>query len=157
MTHLIPDPRPAAETERWEQQSEVEQATDRIRRMLDQTFGEGGWRTLMRTASVLTPPVDIEEQDDAYLIEVELPGVKRDDVDIELVGNELTISGEFKERERAGILRKRTRRIGRFELRVGLPNRVDPEGIQAQLEHGVLAVRVPKSEAAQRRRIEVSA
>jgi HSP20 family molecular chaperone IbpA len=44
------------------------------------------------------PPLDIEEQDDAYVIEAEVPGVTKDDVNIELVSNELTITGEIKER-----------------------------------------------------------
>jgi HSP20 family protein len=127
---------------------------ERFQRMLDETFG--GLAAPLLDGGAWSPPVDIEEQDDAYLIEAELPGVKREDIEIELVGDELTISGEIKERERQGILRRRTRRVGRFEYHVRLPERVDPEGVNAQLSDGVLTVRVPKSEQAQRRRIEVS-
>jgi HSP20 family protein len=155
MTKLLPERRSADTSERWEPLSELDQATERIRRMLDQTFGGSGWRSLVRDAGIWTPLVDIEEQDDAYVIEAEVPGVKREDVNVELVGNELMITGEFKERERKGVLRKRTRRTGRFELGVTLPERVEADKISAELDHGVLTVRVPKSEAAQRRRIEV--
>jgi HSP20 family protein len=102
-----------------------------------------------------SPMVDIEERDDAYVIEAELPGVKRQDVNIELVGNELAITGEIKERERKGAVRRRTRRTGRFEYRVTLPNQVDAEKIEAGLDQGVLTVRVPKSEREQRRKIEI--
>jgi HSP20 family protein len=102
-----------------------------------------------------SPPVDIEEQDDAYVIEAELPGVKREDVNIEVVGNELSITGEIKERERKGVLRRRTRRVGRFEYRVRLPEQVDPEKVEANLDGGILSVRVPKIQRAERRRIEV--
>ena len=63
--------------------------------------------------------------------------------------------GDVKQRERSGILRRRTRRVGRFELRVLLPDRVESNGVSAHLDKGVLTVRVPKSEAAQRRRVEV--
>jgi HSP20 family protein len=101
------------------------------------------------------PLVDIEETEDAYVIEADAPGVRRDDVDIELVGNELTISGEIKERERTGILRRRTRRSGQFEFRVVLPADVHGGKADANLKDGVLTVRVPKAERAQRRKIEV--
>ncbi len=56
----------------------------------------------------------MEETDDAYLVEVELPGVKRDDISIEVAGRRLTVSRERKERQRTGILRRRTRTVGRF-------------------------------------------
>jgi HSP20 family protein len=98
----------------------------------------------------------IEEQENAYVVEAELPGVKREDVNIELIGKELAITGEIKEREREGVLRRRTRRVGRFEYRVILPEEVDADGIEANLSNGVLTVQVPKSERAQRRRIEVT-
>jgi HSP20 family protein len=118
--------------------------------MLEQTFGgmldePAGW----------VPAVDIEELEDAYVVEAEVPGVKREDVNIEVSGNELTISGEVKVREREGIIRRRTRRVGEFEFRVLLPNEVNAEGIDAKLNDGVLTVRIPKAERAQRRRIEV--
>ncbi|MDX6408507.1 MAG: hypothetical protein QOE13_1578 [Gaiellaceae bacterium] len=130
--------------------SELGQLNERMRRMLEQTFGgmldePAGW----------IPAVDIEELEDAYVVEAEVPGVRREDVNIEVTGNELTISGEIKERERVGIIRRRTRRVGEFEFRVVLPNEVNPEGVDANLNDGVLTVRIPKAERAQRRRIEV--
>jgi HSP20 family protein len=89
------------------------------------------------------------------MLEAELPGVKREDVDIELVGNELAITGEVKEKERTGAVRRRTRRTGRFDYRVTLPEQVEAEQIEASLAEGVLTVRVPKSERAQRKKIAV--
>ncbi len=143
--------------QRWEPLREFEQATERIRRMLDETFGGLSWPSSLTEADGWSPLVDIEETDDAYVVEAELPGVKREDVKIEVVGNELTIAGEVKERERKGTLRKRTRRTGRFDYRVGLPSQVDPDKIEAKLHEGVLTLQVPKSERAQRRQIEVKA
>jgi HSP20 family protein len=99
--------------------------------------------------------VDIEEQDDTYVLEAELPGVKREDVDIEVVGNEIQITGEIKERERKGALRRRTRRTGRFEYRVRLPDHVDASKVEADLDQGILTVRVPKAERSQRQRVEI--
>ena len=152
MSQVLPERRGATETERWSPLSELEQMSERMRRMLDQTFGG-----LLAEPSGWSPPVDIEEQDDAYVVEADLPGVQREDVNIELVGNQLTITGEIKEKERKGVVRKRTRRVGRFEYRVTLPNQVDSEKIEAKLNDGVLQVRVPKTERAHRRRIEVKA
>jgi HSP20 family protein len=101
------------------------------------------------------PAVDIEETEDGWVVEAELPGVDKKDVTVELRDSELTITGEIKERKRVGILRRRTRRKGRFEYRVTLPGEADAEGIDASLHDGVLAVRVPKSERARSRRIDV--
>jgi HSP20 family protein len=134
----------------------VDQVTERMRRMAEQMFAGLGTPALLAEASSWTPFVDIEEGDDAYVLEVELPGVQRDDVNIELVGNELMISGELKERERKGIVRRRTRRVGRFDYRVMLPSQVEAKNIEAKLHDGVLTVQVPKQEQG-RRRIEVKA
>lgn len=154
MSQLLPERRSRLAPERWEPLSELEQMTERMRRMLEQTFGGFGWPSTAE-AGGWSPLVDIEEADDAYVVEAELPGVKREDVSIELVGNELTITGEVKERERKGALRKQARRTGRFAYRVGLPDQVDADRIEASLTDGVLTVRVPKSERAQRRKIEI--
>ena len=139
---------------RWEPLQDIERVTDRMRRMLDETFGE--WPSALRQAGAWSPSVDIEELDDAYLVEAELPGVKADDVDIELAGNELSISGELKEKERRGVLRTQTRRVGRFDYRVRLPEQLDPEKVEADLKEGVLTIRVPKSERASRKKIQIT-
>jgi HSP20 family protein len=98
------------------------------------------------------------ETPDAYVVDIDLPGVSRDDINVEFDGHELLITGELKEKERTGILRRRTRRIGRFEYRAMLPRdaNVDENAVEATLDEGVLTVRIPKNEAAKPRRIEVS-
>src|SRR5918994_6378852 len=151
MSQALQERRTRDTSERAQPLSEVE----RLRRMLDHTFGAFGLPALATESMGWSPPVDIEEQDDAYVIEAELPGVKREDVNIEVIGNELSITGEIKERERTGALRRRTRRTGRFEYRVRLPEQVDASKIEASLDQGVLTVQVPKSERAQRQKIEI--
>jgi HSP20 family protein len=104
------------------------------------------------------PSVDVEETEDAWIVEAELPGVSRDDVNVELRDSELVISGEVKERERKGILRRRTRRTGMFEFRVTLPDMtgsVGDDAIDAQLKDGILTVRIAKPEQSRPRRIAV--
>ncbi len=102
------------------------------------------------------PAVDIEETDDAWIVEAELPGVDKKDVDIQMNDSELVVRGEIKERERAGILRRRTRRVGEFEFRVTLPGQTDAEQIDAKLDGGVLAIRIPKPQETQPRHIDIS-
>ena len=101
------------------------------------------------------PAVDIEETEDSWILEAELPGVKSDDIDIEAHDNEIQITGEIVEKERAGILRRRTRRFGRFEYRVTLPGPIDPDSIDASLVDGILRVTVSKPEQARPRRVEI--
>jgi HSP20 family protein len=101
------------------------------------------------------PAADVEETPDAYLVEIDLPAVKRDDVEIEVGPGELVVTGEIKEKQRVGFLRTRTRRTGRFDYRVSLPIDIDPDRVTASLCDGVLSVRVPKTEQARRRKVAI--
>lgn len=141
------DPLPA----RWEPLGELEEMRERMDSLFEHVLGGGS----LGGSSIWSPPVDLEETDDAWVVEADLPGVKKGDVDIEVRDNELTIHGEVKERERTGILRRRTRRTGEFDYRVTLPGEVDADNIDAKLDDGVLSVRVPKPERAKPRRIEI--
>jgi HSP20 family protein len=79
------------------------------------------------------PSADVEETDDAYTVEIELPGVNRNDLEIEVSGRRLSVHGERKEKERIGIVRRRGRTVGRFDYEVTLPGDVDEEAIEAHL------------------------
>jgi HSP20 family protein len=107
-------------------------------------------------APVWVPPVDIEETQDSYILEMDLPGVRPEDINIELRdGNELRITGRYGERERTGSMRRQNRRTGDFEYDVILPGDVNAEQVDATMEHGVLTVRAGKAQGGQARRIEV--
>ena len=127
---------------------------DRLHRQLADYLES--WRQLPSLlGEPFTPLADVEETADAYLVEIELPGVKKADVDIEIAGRRLSVTGERKESERAGILRKRERTVGRFHYEVTLPGDVDDAAVEAHLDGGVLSVRVPKPERDRPRRIEL--
>lgn len=84
-----------------------------------------------------------------------MPGVHKDDVDIELDGRRLVVTAERKERERVGVLRRRTDRVGTFRHEVLLPWEVDDGAVEATLADGILTVKLPKAESGKRRRIAV--
>jgi HSP20 family protein len=138
-------------TERWAPFHELDELHNRMEELMQGVWSE----TRAGNGIPWVPAVDIEETEDGWVVEAELPGVDKKDVNVELRDAELTITGEIKERERAGILRRRTRRTGRFEYRVFLPGDAHAEGIDASLHDGVLTLRVPKSERGKPRRIEV--
>lgn len=103
-----------------------------------------------------SPLADLHESDDAYVVEAELPGIKREDIDVEISERELCVTGEYKEREREGVMRRSTRRTGRFEYRALLPAGVKADEITATLADGVLTVTVSKAQAAKPKHIEVT-
>ena len=109
--------------------------------------GSAGW----------SPPVDVEETEDAYVVDVDLPNVNPEDVNLEMRGEELRISGAFEERNRGGVVRRQGRRTGEFEYMIDLPSDIDSDQVQAAYSNGVLTVTVPKATDAQPRRIEIQA
>lgn len=112
-------------------------------------WGDIGW------AHGWAPPVDIEETDDAWIFEVDLPGARREDLQVDVRDGELAISGEIRERERVGVLRHRARRTGAFSYRTALPAGTDASRVQARFEDGVLTVQVPRPEGSKPRRIKI--
>jgi HSP20 family protein len=135
-------------TARWDPFHEIDELYKQMNHLL-----ETGVATDSATRWI--PAADIEETDDAYTLEIELPGVRQDDVDIEVNGRELTVSGEIKEKERAGILRRRTRKVGEFSYSVTLPMEIDAESVRAELDSGVLTIRVPKSQKGKSRHVTI--
>ncbi|CAM5344926.1 Hsp20/alpha crystallin family protein [Streptomyces chartreusis] len=75
---------------------------------------------------------------------------------MEVVEGELDVHGEIKEKERTGVVRRHSRRIGQFDYRTTLPPNVDTEHVSADLTNGVLTVRLPKAEGGKPQRIEVT-
>jgi HSP20 family protein len=121
-------------------------------RMLDEVLG-GNRGDLM----VWGPNVDILENDDAFEIHAELPGVTQEDVKITLDNNTLTLSGEKKQvvkDERNNALRIE-RSYGKFERSFSLPSSIKSDAVRANFEDGVLRIVLPKAEAAKSRTISI--
>ncbi|MGW0774980.1 Hsp20/alpha crystallin family protein [Streptomyces sp. NPDC002835] len=101
---------------------------------------------------VWMPTAEEAEEEGAYVVRAELPGVPAENVDIEVEGDELSITGELSEEKRGKVLSRRT---GRFSYRTSLPAGADSDNIDADLTDGILTLRIPKTEKTQRRKIEI--
>ena len=105
-----------------------------------------------------TPAVNVEESGEELVLTAEVPGMTREDIEIELENNVLTIRGE-KALERSVGDDKRyhvwERRYGSFQRSFTLPRTVRGDDIRAEYEHGILTVRMPKSPEAKSRKIEI--
>ncbi len=134
--------------------------TDLFRSLLDEAWGPGAWGGRMAGMDLLrAPSADVMETQEEIRVMVELPGMRREDVEVSLENNVLTISGEKKEERQEGGKDDRRhlseRRYGRFSRSFVLPQEVEQDGVQATFEDGVLGVTIPKSEKAKPRRIEI--
>jgi HSP20 family protein len=131
---------------------------DEMHRLFHETFGQVRSDGATEVTSTWEPPVDIYETDDALVLEVELPGVSKDEVSVELHEHTLTLSGE-RTREPSVKGRHYYReegRYGAFQRAFRLPTIVDQAKVRATYKDGVLALRLPKREAARPQGIPIT-
>ncbi|MDD3626642.1 MAG: Hsp20/alpha crystallin family protein [bacterium] len=106
---------------------------------------------------IWNPSVDISETDNAILVKAEIPGVGKDDIDVTLHDDIITIRGEKKEEKREEkencLLLERT--YGKFQRSFRLPSEVDPNKIKASFKDGILNLELPKSERAKPKEIKI--
>jgi HSP20 family protein len=103
------------------------------------------------------PAVDVEESDKQLTIRAEVPGIDPKEIDVSVAGDQLVISGEKKEsseKKEKGYLRSETH-YGSFHRVIPLPEGTDPEHVEAEYANGVLTLAIPRSPAAEAKRIEV--
>lgn len=130
---------------------------DEVERMFRETFGDASGRRAVTSAGAWSPALDVEESEDDFTLHIELPGVSPDEVDVSLEENVLTVTGErsfYNEKEAEGFHRVE-RHFGRFHRAVRLPDRVDPDMVQASYEDGILKIVVPKAPESKPRRIQI--
>ena len=138
---------------RWEPFEGLGKVQSRINDLFEETFG----RSRLPHA-VWYPAVDILESKDSYLIRAELPGMKKEDFNLEVKDGTLTLSGERKFEETVnGAEYHRVERVtGKFSRSFYLPQTVKHDGIKATYRDGILEVHVPKAEEAKPKQITVS-
>lgn len=102
------------------------------------------------------PPLNVWEDGDIFFVEAELPGFKMENIDVEILGNEITLKGKREPENRENVSFHRTERgHGEFTRVLTLPTDVDSNKVEATLRDGVLTIKLPKAEAAKARKIEV--
>ena len=123
--------------------------------LMERFFGNGEEWGLTR----FTPSLNVSETDNGYEVSVELPGLKPEEVHVELKEGNLWISGEKKEEseEKGKTFHRIERRHGEFRRMIQLPGAVAEEKVEAKFENGVLKVNVPKSEKVKPKKIPVKA
>lgn len=108
--------------------------------------------------SELTFPIDVRADSDSFTLKALLPGVKAEDLNIHIVNETVTIAGELKaDREEGSSYLLTERPSGKFQRVLTLPTQLDPDKVEANLEDGVLTLRIPKAEEAKPRTIKVQA
>lgn len=131
---------------------------ERINRMFDDTI-----RTLYPTdgeeleKGTWAPAVDIYETNDSFVVSADLPGLNKDEIQIDLKDNILTLKGEkkFEEKVSKDNYIRVERAYGSFVRSFTLPQNVDPEKIKAKYKEGVLEITIPKKEEAKPKQIKV--
>jgi len=140
---------------RWEPAREINTIQQEVNRLFGTLLdGQGGE---IGGARRWVPAMDLVEEADHYVLRADLPGVSENDVDIEVDGGVLIVSGERRSEheERKDGYYRIERASGRFSRSLTLPEGIDPDGIQAAYENGVLEVTIPKPEQSKPRRVQV--
>lgn len=123
-------------------------STNLTRAYDDEGIARGAWN----------PSVDIFENKDQIVLEAELPGMKREDFDLSIENNVITLKGErrFEKKDEGDNYHRVERSYGSFTRSFTLPQSVQPENVAAEYRNGVLRVKMPKREEIKARRIEIT-
>ena len=131
-------------------------STDWLTPALEEFMGPSRWGG--RTGQLMrAPDADVVERENEIRVIVELPGMRAEDIVLDIENNVLTIGGEKSEerQEEKDTWHLSERRYGKFSRSFVLPREVDQDGIHARFDNGVLSVTIPKTERARRKRIDI--
>jgi HSP20 family protein len=129
---------------------------DELDRLFESSFGEGPRSSQL--LSVWNPALDLFEDKDNLVVKAELPGMKKEDIEVSLHDGALSISGERRSEEKHNDAQtyRSERFVGRFHRTVTLPSPVDTGKVKAEYKDGMLTVTLPKTEAAKPKQIAVN-
>ncbi len=125
---------------------------ERLRREIDRMF-EDFLPTRREGELMIMPKIDLFESDNDVILKAELPGLKKDNIDVTVTEDEVHLKGERKEEtetKKGSYVRKEIN-YGKFERVVALPAEIDPEKVQAEFKDGVLEIKMPKKEEAKKK------
>ena len=133
-----------------------------VDRMFDDFFGRGwlrpfGWERPLAAMAEFAPSVDVIDREDEVLVRAEVPGFKKEDIEISVSGTMLTIKGDTKteEKEEKGDYYRCEITRGAFSRTLALPAEVDESKAKAAMKDGMLELTLPKLEKSKRRRITI--
>ncbi len=129
-------------TVQWDPVSEFEYMRERMGRLYDQIAQQGP------DQSPWQPDIEVDETEEFYLVKAELPGITRENVELQVDEHSLSITGSIREEQSEHTMH---RRAGRFFYRTVLPRDIDTEKVQANMREGILTIRLPKTKQATRR------
>ncbi|NEQ50474.1 MAG: Hsp20/alpha crystallin family protein [Leptolyngbya sp. SIO3F4] len=138
---------------RWNPNRELDSLQREMNRLFDDVFSLSP-----RGLSGFTPSAELKEQDDAYHLKLEVPGIDKDDLDIQVTAEAVSISGERKsstESEKDGVTRSEFR-YGSFSRVVPLPGRIDHQNVVADYNNGILTLTLPKAEEEKNKVVKVN-
>jgi HSP20 family protein len=124
---------------------------------LEQLFNQLFSTSTAPTSSKFSPPSEVLEADAEYVIRLEVPGVKLEDITVEFIDDELRVSGEKKIvcEDSTKVCHCAERRSGQFQRTFRFPTDVEAEKVDARLENGVLTIQLPKAAKVLPRKIEI--
>lgn len=126
-----------------------------MNRLFDDLFDSGNEGGSLSQGSGSSPLMDVHQEEDRIEITAELPGVREEDIDLSIEEGVLVLSGEKRSSREDSQGGYRERSYGRFERRITLPGNVDEDAIEADFEHGVLTITLPKAEKQRGRKIQL--
>lgn len=130
---------------------------DRFQRQMDELYGALSGGTLPMPSAGVFPLTNATEDSDNYYVRAELPGVKSEDLDIQVTAKGISISGERKIPVEGNNVKyhRREREAGKFSRSINLPDDIDIDKVDAKLENGILTMIIPKAEKTKPRQIAV--
>jgi HSP20 family protein len=146
---------------RWTERNDPFRAFDELERLqqeMNRLFSSfGGSRTPRFHNFGVFPPLNISEDTENLYVRGELPGISSNDIDISVEGETLTLRGERKLPQTASSVsyHRREREAGKFRRTVSLSTRINPDGVEAHFQNGVLEIVLPKAAEAKPRQIPV--
>ncbi len=143
---------------RWTPRHSLMKRNSDFSKMFDDFFTPFTLRENGHEGSALNPSVDIYERDDKIFINAELPGLEKEDINVDLKGKILTLSGERKSEEevKGENSYRRERRYGRFERSFRMSFEIAPETVEAKYEKGVLTLEIPKPQEQKKKQISIN-
>ena len=128
-----------------------------VDRLFDDYLGTSPWWISTPASRSAEPALNMWEDADNYYLEAECPGLTIEDLNVSVMGNELSLSGNRrKEQQENAAYHRRERVSGKFSRVLALPCQLDPDHVEASLKNGILSIKLPKAAASKPRKITVN-